>query len=112
MRKIRALLKMRHLEQLRDRFEDGPLFDIIYFDGQATDAPQYVREVVCDKLFPNSIDESIVGGYDYLVLGIRDQDVDIELKPGDYVVFRDDNSFVTLRGFDKAEVAGGKLVLH
>lgn len=112
MRKIKALLKMRHLEQLRDRYEDGPLFDIIHFDGQPTDAPQYIREVVCDKLFQNSIDESIVGGYDYLVLSVRDMDVDVELKPGDYVVFRDDGSFVTIRGFDKAEVVHDKLVLH
>lgn len=112
MRKIVAVLKMRFLEQLRTGYEDGPLFDIIFFDGDPKAAPDFVRSRVCDKLFPNCIEDSIVGGYDYMVLNVRDMDVEVELKPGDFVVFRDNDSFTTIRGFDKAEVVDGTLVLH
>lgn len=112
MRKIKAVLKMRHLEQLRNGFEEGPLFDIVHFVGEAGTAPQYLREVVFDKLFPNSIEESIVGGYDYMVLNVRDLDVDVELKPGEYMIMFDNNTFITVRGFDNVEVVDGKLVLH
>lgn len=111
MRKIIAVLKMRFLEQIRNGFEDGPLFEIVYFDGTPTAAPDFIRNRVCDKLFPSCIEDSIVGGYDYLVLNVRDHDNDVELKPGDYVVFRENDSFTTLRGFDTAEVIDGKLRL-
>lgn len=111
MKKIKAVLKMRFLEQLRDCYEDGPIFNICYFDGVPTTALSYVREVVGTTLFPNSIEESIVGGYDYMVLRVRDMDVDIELKPGDHVVMFADNTFVTFRNFDKVEVVDGKLLL-
>ena len=112
MRKIVAVLKMRFLEQLRNGYEDGPLFDIVFFDGDPKVAPDFVRSRVCGKLFPNCIEDSIVGGYDYMVLNVRDMDVEVELKPGDFVVFRDNDSFTTIRGFDKAEVSDGKLILH
>lgn len=111
MRNIIAVLKMRYIEQLRDGYEDGPIFDIVYFDGEAREAPHFVRTRIADTLFPNCVEDSAVGGYDYLVLSVRDHDNDVELKPGDFVVFRENSSFTTLRGFDTAEVIDGKLRL-
>ncbi len=117
--RIVALVKCEYVEQIANGYEEEPFFRLLALPGfdQAAHPKVSPSEFFQAELFHSmlntlfgsreleKIDEKVVLGHDYLVLKACVAGDEVNLKPGDLIFLRDDNSVALLKGLNDAEIS-------